>query len=323
MSRDLMATALAVSALALADVPPELGTVKDATLPVYREMSAHSAVIATLKAGDKVRIDWSVTVAEGAWCSVSRTEQPQASGFVLCDRLERQMTGGGPAPVAPKAQAIKSGAPTLSQAWGLAASALLTERNRKRHDTLAGVQVTEEFARKERRLLERWWDAPDRAGLLQALAWIDAGGHRHRFAALGEKVADLSPERFEALLASPGRGSQEVQSLSIARKHFRQLGSKGLVGWDYARYVSLCRWGYAVGYLSEDEAWEGIMHAAGILRKTFRSWQELGENYLIGRQFWSLEETSRNGAAYEAAFQKLLSDPASPWNRIPWDLDLP
>jgi Protein of unknown function (DUF1266) len=46
------------------------------------------------------------------------------------------------------------------------------------------------------------------------------------------------------------------------------------------------------GYLAEDEAWEKIMPAAAKLHATFSSWKELGENYLIGREFWSYEQTA-------------------------------
>jgi hypothetical protein len=34
---------------------------------------------------------------------------------------------------------------------------------------------------------------------------------------------------------------------------------------------------------------------ARTLQRTFASWRELGDNYLIGRQFWSLQQTRDNG----------------------------
>ena len=104
----------------------------------------------------------------------------------------------------------------------------------------------------------------------------------------------------------------------MVTREYERLGAKGLIGWDYARYVSLCRWGYVAGYLSEDEAWVRIMKAARLLQQTYGSWRELGENYLIGREFWSPAQTARNGQLYEATFQRLVSDPQSPWVRLPW-----
>lgn len=100
----------------------------------------------------------------------------------------------------------------------------------------------------------------------------------------------------------------------MVQRYHERLGKKSLLGWDYSRYISLCRWRYPVGYLSREEAWDHIMPVARTLQNTFDSWQQLGENYLIGREFWSLEETRKNGHLYAAAYQKLLNDQGGPWN---------
>ena len=101
-----------------------------------------------------------------------------------------------------------------------------------------------------------------------------------------------------------------------------KLGGKSLIGWDYARFISLCRWGYACGFLTEEEAWDYIMPVADMLQKTFSSWADLGENYVIGREFWSYEQTQVSGAAIREAYESLLSSPTSPWQQNAWDMDL-
>jgi hypothetical protein len=88
------------------------------------------------------------------------------------------------------------------------------------------------------------------------------------------------------------------------------------------RYIALCRWGYLVGYLSEAEAWGLIMPAAQRLQRTFVSWDELGENYLIGRQFWSPDENRQNGHLHRETLRRLLGSPDSPWKRYPWNTRL-
>jgi Protein of unknown function (DUF1266) len=321
MHRSGPAAALCFLVVSLASAQTDVGAVRDEAVEVHREASAGSDVVATLAVGEKVRIDWSVAAEQGEWCSVSRLEDPRPLGFVPCQRLDRKTIGAEKRAPAEPARPL-----TLTRAqmsWGLAASALLTEHNRGRHDTLSGIAATAQSASDQRGILARWWDVTDRDSLLGVLASLDARGHRQEFADLGEKVVQLSTEDFEALLSNPDLSRDGAQRVSAARKYFRQLGARSLVGWDYARYVSLCRWGYTAGYLNEGEAWQGIMHAAGILRRTFGSWRELGENYLIGREFWSPEETRRVGDDYRAAFEQLLSDPASPWNRIPWSLEIP
>ena len=76
------------------------------------------------------------------------------------------------------------------------------------------------------------------------------------------------------------------------------------------------------GYFTEEEAWSRITPAARKLQKTFYSWKDLGQNYLIGREFWSYEETEKNGHLYRDAYQRLLDNPVSPWNIYPWDMEL-
>jgi hypothetical protein len=38
-----------------------------------------------------------------------------------------------------------------------------------------------------------------------------------------------------------------------------------------------------------------VLKAARLIQRTFGSWSELGQNYPIGREFWSPAETERNG----------------------------
>ncbi|HEV2687619.1 MAG TPA: DUF1266 domain-containing protein, partial [Bryobacteraceae bacterium] len=55
----------------------------------------------------------------------------------------------------------------------------------------------------------------------------------------------------------------QVESLRQGRK------SKLTAGWDYPRAIMLARWGYTVGYLTEDEAWSFIWPLAQRLQQTF------------------------------------------------------
>ena len=139
---------------------------------------------------------------------------------------------------------------------------------------------------------------------------------------MGAAVEALGDEQFREVQTKAQRNEELSHRIQIAKQHYKRLGPKSLLGWDYGRYVFLCRWGYFVGYITEEEAWHRIMPVAAKLQKTFDSWKDLGENYLIGREFWSLSQTKRDGQLYRDAFQRLLSDPASPWNRYPWNLDL-
>jgi hypothetical protein len=225
------------------------------------------------------------------------------NGIVLAKDVREELIFLSP-PDAPEIASAKS--------WALATTAILTERNHQRHDSLGGADLSEANVTHWKKILADWWDVNDRQGLLTALAWIEKEGHRKKFDKLGMIVAPLSDGQIEILNQS-NRDEEAKNRVVIARHYFEKVGKKSILGWDYARFISLCRWGYLVGYLTEKEAWDRIMPAAELLQKTFESWNDLGENYLIGREFWSYEETRKKGQLYRATYQKLLNDCNSPW----------
>jgi len=207
------------------------------------------------------------------------------------------------------------------QQWALACAAVLTERNHGSHTLLAGCEVTEQSRVSARTVLSEWWGIDSREELLETLASLDEKGHRADFPKLGRALCRLNQKTYEGLLRAEGN-PETINKMRIAREYYVQLGYKSLHGWDYSRAICLCRWGYTVGYLSEEEAWEQILPMARLLQATFDSWEDLGRNYLIGRRFWSYAETNKDGWRYEDALQRLLDMRDSPWNRCPWDLDL-
>ncbi len=65
------------------------------------------------------------------------------------------------------------------------------------------------------------------------------------------------------------------------------------------------------------------MPAARLLQRTFSSWQDLGGNYMMGREFWSPEDPeSIVGANLDYTYRSMVLSSDSPWRRIPWGLDL-
>src|SRR5439155_3150792 len=77
------------------------------------------------------------------------------------------------------------------------------------------------------------------------------------------------------------------------------------------RYIILCRCGYQVGFLSEDEAWGRIMPMARAIQAAFPSWSELGEDYLVGREYWSIAETKKSGQYFRELEAWLVREPGS------------
>ena len=295
------------------------GSAQSRPLNIYADMSADSDVIASLPPWKPVDIAFSVATADGLWCGISGFDRSGKLGFVRCDRLNRRvLIPRAPAPSkAALAAAAHSASPVSlreQRDWAIAATALLATFNSEGVSTLSsGGSVIG-----VRRLLQDSWSVSSRDELLRTLEWIDQGGHRQLFSELGARATSLSSEQLQAALSH--MTPEDANSVIIARRYSSKYSEQSLTGWDYMRYISLCRWGVAAGYITEQDAWPRVMHAAQILQQSFSSWRDLGENYLVGRQFWSLRQTRIDGDVMRAIYNKLLSDPASPWNRIPWNI---
>jgi hypothetical protein len=210
---------------------------------------------------------------------------------------------------------------TTAQLWALACPALLTEINHARHDVLWCYNPPDaENVEEEKRALKKWWNVSSRSDLFATLAWIENGGHRAHWDDF--RTAFFTGDVRELRERWGDEDSEIVRRMAIIRTYGRELGGKSLIGWDYCRYIALCRWGVLCSYISQEEAWKTIMPAARLLQRTFSSWSDLGQNYLIGREFWSLGATEDSGGEYRQNYQKLLTDKSSPWVRIPWKTDL-
>lgn len=301
----------------------ERGTVRVDSLPVYMEMSSDSDVVATLVRGKSVRITISVTNGDGVWCSVSDIDSMAKLGFVRCEGLDRQ---NAPSTAATGVGVLSSvsGSPVSSnqswshaqEGWAVAASAILSASLHEPLDTLSsGGDVLG-----RRRMLQNSWGISSHDDLLKELDWIDQGGNRKEFSELGVRTSNLSPG--ELAKAVSHLDSEDANSVMVAHRYYEKYAAQSIVAWDYARYINVCRWSVMAGYISEDEAWPLVMHAAQILQQSFTSWREFGENYLVGREFWSLRETKSDGQAMRAMYQRLLDHPGSPWKRYSWNLSL-
>jgi hypothetical protein len=210
--------------------------------------------------------------------------------------------------------------PISPRAWALATTAIIFEVNKQRHDLLSGVVVAPDDRQHEQETLSKWWNVHNRDELLGVLTWLQFEGHRAAFDSLGRQVIAMNEAQFVA--AKADLPPDDRQKLDVVRLNYRELGEKGILAWDLVRYIALCRWGYAAGYRPVMDAWNRIMPAALRLQQTFSSWQDMQNDYLLGRQFWSPEQTQENGDRFRAAYGHLIQNPGSPWNTNPWTMDL-
>jgi hypothetical protein len=178
---------------------------------------------------------------------------------------------------------------------------------------LAGLFLTLPCAAEWTQVQREW--ALGTSALLNQL-----NGDRFDLLAGAESPAEVALRDLDFLARVWGINSRE-QLIQTIESLLADRADRMRIGWNHPRAVNLARWGYAVGYLREDEAWAIIMPAAQRLQQTFTSWQEMGEVYLEARQkLFSNRPQDRREA--EHAYRVVVLNAAGPWRKYPWNLDL-
>jgi LSD1 subclass zinc finger protein len=189
--------------------------------------------------------------------------------------------------------------------WGLALAGILTEMNSAHHHELGMWGRNANTVPWCTNSLRDFYGVEDKASFDEMAHWLATAGHS---AAARETIANLGPNPIE-----------DEPKESIARAYRQLIERQGLLAWDVGRLVAVTGWAYWAGYVDEDEAWKIILGSAKRVQQTYDSWRAYADAYMLGRLYWS------GGVRHEGtqkAYTKLLGDPSSPWNRLPWGLDL-
>ena len=207
--------------------------------------------------------------------------------------------------------------------WALAADALLSKANSGTNDRLdEGRSQNENTVTIIQTFLAKTGQITNRTDLLAKLQWLEEGGDRIAFETMGRRISAMSDAAYASFLQYLQQQPTELQQAKLIRGSYGQLGKAGLTGYDFSRYILLCRWGYDAHYLSEQEAWKLIMPAAIIIQHAYTSWKEIGENYLFGRELFCPELSRKDGNRFITLQHKLCTDKNSPWLNIPWNVKL-
>ena len=266
-----------------------------------------------------------------------------ASSWLRGARTSQTANMAVPYPPTPY-QTVSCAPPTSEQKqWALALCAILAEQDGDNNDTLGGWDNSLDHIDAVHHRLVDGWGIQSRAELLGALVWIEDAGQRRDFDAIRSVLASGSPDEVASLRRQGRLDSANGLKTDIVANYGSVFGSKSIAAWDYGRYISLCRWGYVEGYLTEDEAWRKIMPVARLMQATFSSWIDYGSDYVVGREFtfpgasdqaqirviYSGLTVGTPGSLwrpvpiYDATGHRIQFKYAtSPWARLPWDLDL-
>jgi hypothetical protein len=201
---------------------------------------------------------------------------------------------------------------TPAQRWALAAGANMA---RARGDSLDSLAIV--LPRKKlRAMLLEGWNIKGPEDVEPMLDLLDREGHTHRLRHMLKVIATVPPRELDAWL---GQYDAEVQrALRFAMQHREAFKDGEIVAWDLERLIFVARAAFSAGYLDEAKAWQHIEHAALRLRRTYRSWSEMSENYLLGRRYWGEGEDLQK--YFDAAAHWLLTDKKSPWRRLDWGI---
>ena len=210
--------------------------------------------------------------------------------------------------------------------WALATTALLSHVNFEETTSLAGYagySFTPESVRREVESLARGWNVRSRADLLERLAGLDREGHRTEFTALGKALSTMTADEYRAMEKEYSDDDKMLYRMRVVRTNYAKFGNKSLFAWDYIRYINVCRMGYHVGYLSEQEAWDRIMPVARKIQRTYSSWTAMGEDYLIGYDYWRTDAEDDSLRLLKSAYALFCTDyQYNPWIVNSWTLDL-
>jgi hypothetical protein len=196
--------------------------------------------------------------------------------------------------------------------WALAAGGIQTKFNSEPFDELrfkCGRAASREC-------LRDWWSVNDTQELTEMLHWLWEEGHRTSC----EELCQSLPVPGDPLFNDANHDPTGLYAFMSS--NLRELKTSRLVAWDLSRLVNVARWGYTAGFIKEPDAWSWILRAAKELQRSFRSWEALGRDFLLGYEFWWRSTGASVDVEPYPFYDWLLSDPESPWRRLAWDTPL-
>lgn len=181
--------------------------------------------------------------------------------------------------------------------WLVALAAVIDAVDRARHGELVDDPAWCRQVLRDRHRV----DSVDK--LARRLTWLEDDG-------------DTAAARAISL---PGNPKDDGGREAVVRAHRGELARAGLLAWDTAALVAVARWAARAGLSDEAGTWQRLALAGQKCQAAYDSWRAFGEGYELGRRFAS---GGQGHKATAAALAWLHDDPASPWQRLPWRLDL-
>jgi hypothetical protein len=217
---------------------------------------------------------------------------------------------------------------TQEQLWAIALTGIMTEVNKNSHHTLNFSELNERNKNSWLETLRRDWGINNREELLQTLAKMEHNGHASALKSTQQIIRETMTEENGSfniidVYKKYQLNSKQYNYLKFTIMNWNIFNNRSILAWDLGRNIALCRWGYDVGFLTEEEAWDKIMYYAKMIQPLYKSWEEYGYDYYMGRVFWS--SGFGDDMAYllrtHQIYQKLIGG-SGHWHNREWNIDL-
>ena len=181
---------------------------------------------------------------------------------------------------------------TKSQLWAISLTGIMTEINNSNRNALYATTMDERGRNACLNILSRDWGITTRVELFETLDSLETGGHAASFREIQEIIRELlkagdNSSAVSAVLNRYEWDETKYNRFMYVAANWSKYQSLPIKAWDLGRSISLCRWGYNVGFITEDEAWARIFRIAKIIQPFYSSWEEYGYDYFMGRIFWA------------------------------------
>ena len=206
--------------------------------------------------------------------------------------------------------------------WALAISGMIAEMNRRDHTTIGNPNKSEASIQAGFQNLAKAWSIRNHNDLQRTLNYFLTRGSTAEFDRIAKDTIGASPGKINQLKARYADNGQVLHQMYLVEKFYPTLGAKSLMAFDLGRYVMLCRSAYDADFMTEAQVWEAIYPQALALQRVFSSWAEVGNNYILGASFISVNEYEKDRTLMEEALKRLTTSPQSPWVQLPWNLNL-
>ena len=171
--------------------------------------------------------------------------------------------------------------------------------------------------------LKDWWGITTKDELENTLYWLLNGGHNSE---LLDEYFELNLENYTS--TTNNYNTEEKIINQIIFEAYSRYGNKAILGWDLSRAMQIIASAYIAEYYTYEEAMDKSLSIAKLIQKSFNSWEELVNSYLLGHKYWFHSNFQTENVHYkntpeyrEKIYAQIKSFKISPYT-IPWNLKL-